>query len=155
MRSQRLFPTPAVSRAQHIALGALVLATKVEEGPRKMRDVLQVFMHLEQKRKGLTPMPTDVYSNRYTSYRERLVKAEREILKELGFILYTEHPHKVCRSGCGPWPRAPHLAATVNARTQCSWACPTALPRALLLAPCVPPPRDRCDCAGPRHGSSS
>ena len=59
-----------------------------------MRDVLAVFMHLEQKRKGLTPVPVDIYSNRYSSYKERLIKAEREILKELGFILYTEHPHK-------------------------------------------------------------
>ena len=82
------------ARVQHIALGALFLATKVEETPRKMRDILSVFMHLEQKRKGLTPQPVDIYSNRYASYKERLVKAEREILKELGFILYTEHPHK-------------------------------------------------------------
>jgi hypothetical protein len=59
-----------------------------------MRDVLAVFMHLEQKRKGLTPMPVDIYSNRYSSFKDRLIKAEREILKELGFILYTEHPHK-------------------------------------------------------------
>ena len=59
-----------------------------------MRDVLAVFMHLEQKRKGLTPQPVDIYSNRYSSYKDRLIKAEREILKELGFILYTEHPHK-------------------------------------------------------------
>ena len=80
--------------AQHIALGALFLSTKVEECPRKMRDVLAVFMHLEQKRKGLTPQPVDIYSNRYSSYKDRLIKAEREILKELGFILYTEHPHK-------------------------------------------------------------
>ena len=79
---------------RHYALGALFLATKVEECPRKMRDVLAVFMHLEQKRKGLTPQPLDIYSKRYLSYKECLIKAEREILKELGFILYTEHPHK-------------------------------------------------------------
>ena len=85
---------------RHIALGALFLATKVEECPRKMRDVLAVFMHLEQKRKGLTPQPVDIYSNRYASYKERLIKAEREILKELGFILYTEHPHKFILNYC-------------------------------------------------------
>jgi len=79
---------------RHYAMGALFLATKVEECPRKMRDVLSVFMHLEQKRKRLTPQPVDIYSNRYISYKERLIKAEREILKELGFVLYTEHPHK-------------------------------------------------------------
>ena len=85
---------------RHIALGALFLATKVEECPRKMRDVLAVFMHLEQKRKGLTPQPVDIYTNRYASYKERLIKAEREILKELGFILYTEHPHKFILNYC-------------------------------------------------------
>lgn len=131
---------------QHYAMGALFLATKVEECQRKMRDVLAVFMHLEQKRKGLSPQPLDIYSNvrvcthvrmcvfacacmscthtcgachvelfgrldasstlmwpfcsyashqRYASYKDCLIKAEREILKELGFILYTEHPHKL------------------------------------------------------------
>jgi len=80
---------------RHYAMGALFLATKVEECQRKMRDVLAVFMHLEQKRKGLSPQPLDIYSNRYASYKDCLIKAEREILKELGFILYTEHPHKL------------------------------------------------------------
>ena len=31
---------------------------------------------------------------RYGALKDRLIRAEREILKELGFILYTEHPHK-------------------------------------------------------------
>lgn len=59
-----------------------------------MRDVLQVFIHLEQKRQGMTPAPVDIHSNRFSAYRERLIRAERELLKELGFVLYTEHPHK-------------------------------------------------------------
>lgn len=80
---------------RYTALGTLFLATKIEECPRKMRDVLAVFMHLEQKRKGVEPpQPIDIYSNRYATYKERLIRAEREILKELGFVLYTEHPHK-------------------------------------------------------------
>mmetsp|Transcript_45141 Transcript_45141/g.118437 ORF Transcript_45141/g.118437 Transcript_45141/m.118437 type:complete len:270 (+) Transcript_45141:40-849(+) len=81
---------------RHYAMGALFLASKVEECPRRMRDVLAVFMHLEQKRKGINPpQPLDIYSQRYKVYKEQLVKAERELLKELGFILYTEHPHKL------------------------------------------------------------
>jgi hypothetical protein len=67
-----------------IALGTLFLATKVEECPRRMRDVLQVYIHLEQKRKGIGAQPVDIYSNRFSAYKDRLVKAEREILKELG-----------------------------------------------------------------------
>ena len=35
-----------------------------------MRDVLAVFMHLEQKRKGVEPpQPIDIYSNRYEPTR--------------------------------------------------------------------------------------
>jgi cyclin L len=79
---------------QYIALGALFLATKVEECPKKLREVLMVFIHLEQKRQGMTPAPVDIHSQRFTTYKERLIRAERELLKELGFVLYTEHPHK-------------------------------------------------------------
>ena len=79
---------------RHVAMGALFLATKVEECPRKVRDVINVYWHLEQKRAGQTPAPMDIYSSRYNALKERLIRAEREILKELGFILYCEHPHK-------------------------------------------------------------
>ena len=85
---------------RYIALGSLFLATKVEESPRKLRDILQVFVHLEQKRMGTTPTPVDIHSNRFTAYKERLIRAERELLKELGFILYTEHPHKFILNYC-------------------------------------------------------
>ena len=30
----------------------------------------------------------------YANLKDKLIRAEREILKELGFILYSEHPHK-------------------------------------------------------------
>ena len=89
--------------ARHLSVGALFLATKVEECPRKVRDVLNVFNHLEQKRAGV-PMgeiaPLDIYSQKYVTLKERLIRAEREILKELGFILYTEHPHKFILNYC-------------------------------------------------------
>ena len=79
---------------RHFAMGALFLAAKVEEQPRKTRDVVNVANHLEQRRAGQAPQPVDIFSQRYATYKDRLVKAERELLKELGFILYTEHPHK-------------------------------------------------------------
>jgi transcription initiation factor TFIIIB Brf1 subunit/transcription initiation factor TFIIB len=66
----------------------------VEECPKKLREVLQVFIHLEQKRNGMTPAPVDIHSTRFSNYKDRLIRAERELLKELGFVLYTEHPHK-------------------------------------------------------------
>ena len=67
----------------------------------QVRDVLNVFHHLEQKRAGATNFAVlDIYSQRYTTLKERLIRAEREILKELGFVLYTEHPHKFILNYC-------------------------------------------------------
>ena len=85
---------------RHFAMGALFLAAKVEEQPRKTRDVVNVANHLEQRRAGQAPQPVDIFSQRYATYKDRLVKAERELLKELGFILYTEHPHKFILNYC-------------------------------------------------------
>ena len=86
---------------QHLAAGSLFLAAKVEECPRKVRDVLNVFNHLEQKRTDAASIvPLDIYSQKYLTLKERLIRAEREILKELGFILYTEHPHKFILNYC-------------------------------------------------------
>ena len=63
--------------------------------------MLNVFHHLEQKRAGATNFAVlDIYSQRYTTLKERLIRAEREILKELGFVLYTEHPHKFILNYC-------------------------------------------------------
>ncbi|EOD38552.1 hypothetical protein EMIHUDRAFT_109248 [Emiliania huxleyi CCMP1516] len=79
---------------RHVATGALFLATKVEECPRKVRDVLGCFQHLLSKRAGKRPVPLDIFSQDYANLKDKLIRAEREILKELGFILYSEHPHK-------------------------------------------------------------
>ena len=99
-RSADHFDTTAV------ALGALLLATKLEECPRRLRDLLNVHHRLEQRRAARrrrssadddAPPPLthlDIHSEAYARSRERVVRAEREILKELGFVLYIEHPHK-------------------------------------------------------------
>lgn len=99
-RSADHFDTTAV------ALGALLLATKLEECPRRLRDLLNVHHRLEQRRAARrrrssadddAPPPLthlDIHSEAYAVRRERVIRAEREILKELGFVLYIEHPHK-------------------------------------------------------------
>ena len=45
---------------RHFAMGALFLAAKVEEQPRKTRDVVNVANHLEQRRAGQAPQPKQV-----------------------------------------------------------------------------------------------
>ncbi len=44
-------------------MGAMYLAGKMEEMPKKLRDVINVFHHLRQKRRGRTPVPLDLSSD--------------------------------------------------------------------------------------------
>ena len=88
------------------------LAAKIEENARRIRDVINVFHHIKQVRSGkyviisykkdflfmfliyrtIRPLLIDqVYIDR----KNEVIKAERRLLKELGFCVYVKHPHKV------------------------------------------------------------
>lgn len=81
---------------RHVAMGVLFLAAKVEESPRRVRDVLNVFNALFQHRDDGSHAlePLDLNSERYLRMKQLVVGVEAEVLTELGFLLYTEHPHK-------------------------------------------------------------
>ncbi|KAJ1639510.1 cyclin-like protein [Pavlovales sp. CCMP2436] len=80
---------------RHVAMGVLFLAAKVEESPRRIRDVLNVFNALFQLRDGEKELqPIDLHSSKYANMKTLVLNTERDVLAELGFILYTEHPHK-------------------------------------------------------------
>jgi len=76
------------------AMGCLVCASKVEEAPRRIRDVISVFEHIKQVRggKNLTPVLLD---QGYVNLKNQVIKAERRVLKELGFCVHVKHPHKI------------------------------------------------------------
>uniref|UniRef100_A0A8C1HHP2 Uncharacterized protein n=1 Tax=Cyprinus carpio carpio TaxID=630221 RepID=A0A8C1HHP2_CYPCA len=80
--------------AETVAMACLQLASKIEEEPRRVRDVLNVFHHLKDaaghRRRG--PMLLD---DGYVSRKSDVIKAERRVLKELGFCVHVKHPHKV------------------------------------------------------------
>lgn len=82
------------------AIGCIFLAAKVEERPRRVKDVLSVFYAIFQRRKwGKTRVAAqllDVEGAAYCQWREWLVLVERQLLLDLGFSIYnvTEHPHK-------------------------------------------------------------
>uniref|UniRef100_A0A673NB29 Cyclin-like domain-containing protein n=1 Tax=Sinocyclocheilus rhinocerous TaxID=307959 RepID=A0A673NB29_9TELE len=94
--------------AETVAMACLQLASKIEEEPRRVRDVLNVFQHLKDaagdRRRG--PMLLD---DGYVSRKSDVIKAERRVLKELGFCVHVKHPHKVflsrnwCRFMMGIW----------------------------------------------------
>ncbi|XP_048110807.1 cyclin-L2-like [Alosa alosa] len=80
--------------AETVAMACVHLASKIEEEPRRVRDVLNVFHFLKESRggKGYYPMPLD---GSYINMKSQVIKAERRLLKELGFCVHVKHPHKI------------------------------------------------------------
>lgn len=75
-------------------MACVVLASKIEEAPRRVRDVLNAFHHLEQLRRKQAPEPL-LLDHAYMGLKNQVIKAERRVLKELGFCVHVKHPHKV------------------------------------------------------------
>ncbi|KAL0037214.1 hypothetical protein WJX79_006696 [Trebouxia sp. C0005] len=77
------------------AMACVWLATKLEENPRRMREMLSVFYRLDRRRQGKTTLPPlDVYGPVYEKWKSDVVTLERIMLRAFGFILHVEHPHK-------------------------------------------------------------
>lgn len=79
---------------EHYAMAAIFLSSKIEECPRRIRDVMNVFNHIKQVRTGKMIRPL-LIDQSYYEIRNQIIKAERRILKELGFCVHVKHPHKI------------------------------------------------------------
>jgi len=83
--------------AYAVAMGSLLLASKLEEQPKMVRDIVFVFYYVYHTRRQ-TPRPKtlDIGGQIYSRWKLEVVNMERLILRELGFCLYRimEHPHK-------------------------------------------------------------
>ncbi|KAI4301858.1 hypothetical protein L6164_035096 [Bauhinia variegata] len=77
-----------------VAASCVWLASKLEESPRKARQVIIVFHRMECRRENLPIEHLDLYSKKYVELKMELSRTERHILKEMGFICHVEHPHK-------------------------------------------------------------
>ena len=99
-----------------VAMACVTLAAKTEEDARRIRDVINVFHHIKQIRSGKY-VSTDLWKEEIAGYirsrtssrtihpllidqvyidrKSEVIKAERRLLKELGFCVYVKHPHKV------------------------------------------------------------
>jgi len=76
------------------AMSCICLASKIEEAPRRIRDIINVFNHIKQIRAGKTIQPVVLDTN-YINLKNQIIKAERRVLKELGFCVHVKHPHKI------------------------------------------------------------
>lgn len=79
---------------KRVAASCIWLASKLEECPRKARQVIIVFHRMECRRENLPVEHLDLYSKKYSELKVDLIRSERHLLKEMGFICHVEHPHK-------------------------------------------------------------
>jgi cyclin L len=73
-----------------MAIACLFLASKVDECKRVFRNFVNVYHHLLQP----TEPPLVLSGNEYWEIRRNIVRAERLLLREIGFDTAVEHPHK-------------------------------------------------------------
>ncbi|XP_041732808.2 cyclin-L1 isoform X2 [Coregonus clupeaformis] len=78
-----------------VAMACVNLASKIEEAPRRFRDVINVFHHLKQSHRGKRSASSLILDQNYINTKNQVIKAERRILKELGFCVHVKHPHKI------------------------------------------------------------
>lgn len=79
---------------KRLAASCVWVASKLEESPRKARHVINVFHRMECRRENLPIEHLDSFSKKYAELKLDLIRTERHLLKEMGFICHVEHPHK-------------------------------------------------------------
>lgn len=80
-----------------VSMGSILLASKMEEQPKMIREVIFLFYYIFHTRRQIAePRTLDIGGPIYTKWKNEIVNMERYILKELGFCLYRimDHPHK-------------------------------------------------------------
>uniref|UniRef100_A0A1I8BNX0 CYCLIN domain-containing protein n=1 Tax=Meloidogyne hapla TaxID=6305 RepID=A0A1I8BNX0_MELHA len=107
--------TPLYLFPQHMVCACLLLASKIEEQPRKPREVINVYHRLKQlhqhRRKisgsgdcssvslqQLRPKKFDhleLGGSKYMDMKNNVIKSERRLLNVLGFVVHVHHPHKL------------------------------------------------------------
>ncbi|XP_067423345.1 cyclin-L2 isoform X3 [Emydura macquarii macquarii] len=93
---QRFFYTKSFVKhsMEHVSMACVHLASKIEEAPRRIRDVINVFHRLRHLREKKKPVPL-LLDQEYVNLKNQIIKAERRVLKELGFCVHVKHPHKI------------------------------------------------------------
>uniref|UniRef100_A0A0D9Y8V7 Cyclin-L1-1 n=2 Tax=Oryza glumipatula TaxID=40148 RepID=A0A0D9Y8V7_9ORYZ len=79
---------------KRVAASCVWLAGKLEESPRRSKHIIIVFHRMECRRENVPIEHLDVFSKKYSDLKHDLVRTERHLLKEMGFICHVEHPHK-------------------------------------------------------------
>ncbi|KAJ3045529.1 hypothetical protein HDV00_009186 [Rhizophlyctis rosea] len=76
-----------------IALGAIFLASKVEECPKQIRDIVNVCAALIDRGRGLKIRVMDYAGEMFYEFKDGLIAGELQILTKLAFNVQVQHPH--------------------------------------------------------------
>ncbi|RXG61806.1 Cyclin-L1, partial [Armadillidium vulgare] len=76
------------------AMACITLASKIEVGQMKIRNVINVFNHMKQFRNREVFEPI-ILDSKYVALKNQVIRAETRLLKELGFCYHVKHPHKI------------------------------------------------------------
>jgi hypothetical protein len=86
---------------EHTVMACLLLASKIEEEPRRPREVINVYNRLKQlhlrrtsgnPRRKVEHLALD---KNYVVLKNLVIKTERRLLNTLGFVVHVNHPHKL------------------------------------------------------------
>lgn len=104
MLFQRLYYSPNYSFQNHkmdiSAMAALFVASKIEECPRRARDIINVFTYLLSRHKkseyrSSSTNHVAVSNAEYERIKTRVINAESRLLINLGFCVRSNYPHKI------------------------------------------------------------
>jgi hypothetical protein len=65
---------------KRVAATAVFLASKLEECPRKLRDIINVFYRMSRRREGKPLDHLEYFSQRYEDVKQDLIRTERHMV---------------------------------------------------------------------------
>ncbi|KAJ3078585.1 hypothetical protein HK102_004384 [Quaeritorhiza haematococci] len=76
-----------------VVMGSIFLASKIEECPRKIRDIINVFDYLISYYRGIPYKPLEYSGQKFYEYKDGMIAAEINILAKLGFNVHVQHAY--------------------------------------------------------------
>ncbi|CAG8433547.1 6737_t:CDS:2 [Ambispora gerdemannii] len=90
---QRFFYVASLKKFTEIGMGALFLASKVQESSCKIRDLINVYHYLIIRYQNMPYKSLEYFGQTFYDMKDSIVIAEMQILKRLGFNVHVQLPY--------------------------------------------------------------